>query len=94
MKSSYEQEGVGPNDKEQYRGEGERGMGVRGATCRQLQQKDTVLGGIMFSPKAAMSVTNATSKGFSGTRFQKGGKSRTWLVSESERQFLRTLRGK
>ena len=41
-----------------------------------------------------MSVTNATSRGFSGTRFQKGGKSRTWLVSESERQFLRTLRGK
>ena len=85
---------MGPSDKEQYKGEGERGMGVRGGSCRQLQQKDTVRGRIVFSPKAAMSVTNATSRGFSGTRFQKGGKSRTWLVSESERQFLRTLRGK
>ena len=39
-------------------------MEASGATCRELHQKDTVLGGTTFSPKvpAAIAVTKTTSE--------------------------------
>lgn len=67
---------------------GERGMGVEGGYLQITTTEIQYLVESCSHPKAAMSVTNATSKGFAGTRFQKEARAEPWLVSESERQSL------